>query len=111
MSAFAVAIGGKADMGLCLHMSASDPKRTSLSVLGRRLALSVSARNRLQLRSEVDKLSSCLPEVGKSGGLTCKRLRTGLGNLVSGNTRSVLPKMKLTPLYCPPCPTRTSRTL
>jgi len=29
MSAFAVAIGGKADMAYCIAMSAFDPKRTS----------------------------------------------------------------------------------
>jgi hypothetical protein len=28
MNAFSVAFGGKADMALALHMSASDPKRT-----------------------------------------------------------------------------------
>jgi hypothetical protein len=62
-----------------------------------------SARNRVHLPRKKYKLS-ILPLLSKepvNQEAMCRRLPIGLGDLVSGNTRCVLPKMKLTFPYFP----------
>jgi hypothetical protein len=61
----------------------------------------ISARNGLHSPRKKYKLS-ILPRLSKgpvNREAMCRRLPTGLGDLVSCNTRSVLPKMKLTSPY------------
>jgi hypothetical protein len=64
MSAFAVAVGGKADMACAVRMSASDPKRTS------RCGISISIDSQSQrAHKQIDDERSVCQIIGRNCGL------------------------------------------